>query len=54
MYGKHPNSGMMEVDSCNITFLEDEFPSVGEVKEDLELYELQLDNEIYLGDRENF
>ena len=34
MYGEHPNGGMKEVDSRNVDFLEDEFPSIGEVKKD--------------------
>ena len=32
MYGEHPNGGMTEVDSRNVEFLEDEFPSIGEIK----------------------
>jgi len=32
MLGEHPNGGMIEVDSHNINFLEDEFPSIGEIK----------------------
>ena len=35
MYGGHRNGGMKEVDSRNVDFLEDEFPSIGEVKKDL-------------------
>jgi len=42
MDGEHPNGGMKEVDSRNIDFLEDEFPSIGEVKKDLQ-FELQQD-----------
>jgi len=53
MLGEHPNGGMMEVDSRNIDFLEDEFPSIGEIKQDLQLYELQLDTELSLGEGEN-
>jgi len=43
MYGEHPNSGMKELDSRNVEFLEDEFPSIGEAKKDSSLYELQQD-----------
>jgi len=43
MYGKHPNGGMTEIDSCNVDFSKEEFPSIREVKKDLELYELQQD-----------
>jgi len=32
MYGEHPDGGMKKVDSRNVDFLEDEFPSIGEVK----------------------
>jgi len=37
MFGEHPNDGMTEVDSHNVEFLKDEFPSVGKVKKDLYL-----------------
>jgi len=53
MFGEHPNGSMTEVDSRNVTFLEDEFPSVGEIKQDLQLYKLQLDTELSLGEGEN-
>ena len=32
MYGEHPGGGMKEIDSRNIDFLEDEFPTIDEVK----------------------
>ena len=41
MYGEHPGGGMKEIDFRNVDFLEDEFPTIGEVKQDLQLYELQ-------------
>jgi len=50
MFGEHPNGGMTEVDSCNVDFLEDEFPRIDEMKQDLQLYELQLDSEVSLGE----
>ena len=31
MYKEHPNGGIKEVDSRNVDFLEDEFPSIVEV-----------------------
>ena len=43
MYGEHPNGGMTEIDSRNVDFLEDECPTIGEVKKDVELFELQQD-----------
>jgi len=43
MYGEHLNGGMTEVESRNVDFLEDEFLSIGEIKKDLEFYELRLD-----------
>ena len=52
MYGEHPNGGMIEVDSRNVEFLEDEFPSIGEIKQDTALYELPLDNQLSLGEGE--
>ena len=32
MYGEHPNGGMIEIESRNVDFLEDEFPRIGEIK----------------------
>ena len=43
MYWEHPNGGMTEIESRNVDFLEDEFLSIGEIKKDLELYEIQQD-----------
>jgi len=40
MYREHPNGGMTEIESRNVDFLEDEFSSIGELKKNLELYEL--------------
>ena len=51
MYGEHSNGGMKEVDSRNVDFLEDEFPSLGEVKKDTQFYELQHD--LTLSEGEN-
>ena len=51
IYREHPNGGMKEVDSRNVDFLEDEFPSLGEVKKDSQLYELQQD--LTLGEGED-
>ena len=42
MYGEHPNGGMMEAKSRNVDFLKDEFLSISEIKQDMELCELQL------------
>jgi len=50
MYGEHPDGDMKEVDSRNIDFLEDEFPSIGEVKNDSQLYELQQDLSLSEGE----
>ena len=46
MFGEHQNGRMTEIDSSNVVFFEDEFPSVGEINQDLQLYELQLDTEL--------
>ena len=40
-YEEHPNGDIMKIDSHNIDFPEDKFLSIGEIKEDVELYELQ-------------
>jgi len=50
MYGEHPNGGMKEVDSKNVDFLEDAFPSIGEVKQDSQLYEFQQDLSLNEGE----
>ena len=41
---EHPNGGVMEVDSYNVDFLKDEFPSIGKIKKDVQLFELHHDN----------
>jgi len=46
MYGEHPNGGTMEVNSRNVDFLKDEFLSIGEIKNDLALCELPLDDQL--------
>ena len=53
MYGEHPNGGMTEIDSRNVDFLEDEFSTIGEVKKDVELFELQPDIQPSFGEGEN-
>ena len=53
MYGERPNDGMTEVDSRNVEFLEDEFPSIGEIKQDTMLDELPLNDWLSLGDGED-
>jgi len=30
MYKEHPNGGVTEIESCNVDFLVNEFPSIGE------------------------
>ena len=35
MYEEHPSDGMTEIESRNVDFLEDEFPTIGETKKDL-------------------
>jgi len=34
---------MIEINSHNVDFAEDEFPTIGEIKRDVELYKLQQD-----------
>ena len=53
MYSEHPNDRMTEVDSRNVEFLEDEFPSIGEIKQAIALYELPLDDHLSLGEGED-
>ena len=40
IYGKQPNGGMTKIYAYNVDFLKDEFSSIGEIKRDVELYEL--------------
>ena len=44
---------MTEIESRNVNFLEDEFPSISEIKKDLEFYELQQDLQPSLGEGED-
>ena len=32
---------MNEIESCDVDFLKEDFPSIGDVKKDIELYELE-------------
>ena len=41
---------MTEIKTRNVDFLEGEFPSISEIKKDLELYELQQDLQSSLGE----
>jgi len=53
MFSEHPHGGKTEFDFRNVDFLKNEFPSIGEIKQDFQLYELQLDTELSLGEGEN-
>jgi len=53
MYGEHRNGGLTEVDSRNVEFLEDEFPSIGEIKQDMTLYELPPNDRLSLSEGED-
>ena len=41
MYGEHSDGGMTEIESRDVNFIENDFPSISEAKQDLQLYELQ-------------
>ena len=45
MIGEQPNGSVTEVESRDIDFIENEFPSRGEVDKDLTLYEMMDPNE---------
>lgn len=32
MYGEHHDWGLAEIESCDVDFIDDDFPSVGEIK----------------------
>jgi len=53
LYGEHSNDSMAEIDSCSLDFLEDEFPTIGEIKKDVQLFELQPDIQPSFGKGEN-
>ena len=38
MYGEHSDGGMIEIESFDVNFIEDDFPSISEAKQDLQLY----------------
>ena len=40
MYGEHIDGGMIEIESHDVDFIEDDFPSISEAKQNLQLYEL--------------
>ena len=41
MFGEHPDGGKTEVDSCDVDFIENDFPSIGDFNESLDLYDLE-------------
>ena len=41
MFGEHPDGGKIEVDSHDVDFIENDFPSIGDVNESLDLFELE-------------
>jgi len=53
MHGEHPNGGMTEIDSRNVDFLKNEFPTIGEFKKDVELFELQQNIQPSFGEGES-
>jgi len=53
MFGEHHNGGMTEIDSRNVEFLKNEFRSIGEIRKDLVLDELQQDDLLFLYEGEN-
>ena len=41
MFGEHRDGGKTEVDSRDVDIIENDFPSIGDVNESLDLYELE-------------
>ena len=39
MFGEHPNGGKTKVDSRDVDFIKNDFPSIGDVNKSLDLYE---------------
>ena len=46
MYGEHPDGGMTEIESRDIDFIENDFPSMSDTKKDLDFYEIEEVEEI--------
>jgi hypothetical protein len=40
MLGEHPDGGVTEIVSCDVEFMENDFPSKGDVGQNLELYKM--------------
>ena len=53
MYEDQPNGGITKINSHNVDFHEDELPTIGEVKKDVELFELQQNIRPSFGEGEN-
>ena len=51
MFGEHPDGGKTEVDSHDVDFIENDFPSIGDVNESLDLYELEEPSGLFVVDR---
>lgn len=50
MYGEHLDEGLIEMEFKDMEFIENEFLSIGEIKKDLTLYELQEDSPTISGE----
>ena len=45
LIGEQPNGSVIELESCDVDFIESEFPNIGEVEKILTLYEM-MDQEV--------
>ena len=52
VFGEHPDRGNTEVDSGDVDFIENDFPSIGDVNESLNLYELEELSSVLLSSSE--
>ena len=52
MFGEHPDGGKTEVDSHDVDFIENDFPSIRDVNESLDLYDLEELSSIPLSSSE--
>ena len=41
MYGEHPDGGMTEIELRDVDFIKSDFPSIGDAKRDLDVYEIE-------------
>lgn len=41
MFNEYPDEGLNEIESCDLDFVENDFPSISEIENDVEFYEFE-------------